>query len=212
MKIELEEPTINICKFCLQEKKSAKSLYAHQALCKSNPDAKNPADWTTNNNKGKPSWNAGLFGDDRLQHSDESKKIMSELALARSDEWHKENGKRVSETIKRKVEAGEWHTSLAKNMHIAYNGEDLHGTWELGFAKYCDENSILWERNKQSFPYSHEDKNRRYTPDFYLPEKDEYIEIKGFATLKDEAKWQQFPKDKKLRILMKKELQELKII
>lgn len=42
-----------------------------------------------------------------------------------------------------------------------------------------------------------------------LPETDEYIEIKGYKTIKDEAKWSQFPSHRKLRVLMKKELLEL---
>jgi PAB1-binding protein PBP1 len=50
------------------------------------------------------------------------------------------------------------------------------------------------------------------TPDFYLPGTDEFIEIKGYKTEKDTAKWNQFPADKKLTILMHKELKDMQII
>ena len=201
-----------ICKFCGDDRKSKKSLFAHQALCKFNPDGKSPSSWATGNRKGIPSWNSGLSGDERCKHSKESKQIMSEKMKERSVEWHKENGKRISESIQKKVEEGTWHTSLAKNMHIEYNGVDLHGSWELAYAKYLDFNNIKWVRNKDSFLYVYEEKQRRYTPDFYLLDAEEYVEIKGFKTNKDIAKWKQFPSDKKLKILMKAELKELNIL
>ena len=55
-------------------------------------------------------------------------------------------------------------------------------------------------------------KELRYTPDFFLPETSQYIEIKGYKVPKDEAKWEQFPKDAKLKILMKQDLKDLNII
>ena len=71
----------------------------------------------------------------------------------RATEWHVENGKRISESVKKKVEEGTWHTSLARNMHIDYKGFDLHGTWELKYAQYLDSIGISWIRNKDSFSY-----------------------------------------------------------
>ena len=62
----------------------------------------------------------------------------------------------------------------------------------------------------ESFEYNFENKVRHYTPDFYLTDSDTYIEIKGFKTEKDDAKWKQF--SKKLIVLTKAELKELGII
>jgi hypothetical protein len=59
--------------------------------------------------------------------------------------------------------------------------------WELKYAQYLDEIGVVWERNTASFPYEFEGKMRNYTPDFYLPMTDEYVEIKGYKTEKDEA-------------------------
>ena len=201
-----------LCKFCNKECKSDRSRSSHQTLCKKNPDHKNPADWATGHRKGVTSWNAGLVGDHRLKHSAETKKLLSELNLKRSPEWNKENGKRISKVVNEKVANGEWHTSLAKHMHIDYNGVDLHGSWELKYAQYLDSNNIAWIRNKEVFNYEFEGKTRRYTPDFYLPETDEYVEVKGYKTEKDAAKWAQFPKHRKLVVLMKNELKAMKIL
>lgn len=119
--------------------------------------------------------------------------------------------KNISKTIAAKVAAGTWHTSLAKKMHIVYKGIPLHGTWELKYAKYLDEMGIVWVRNTDSFSYRYEDKERRYTPDFYLPETDRYVEVKGYKTKKDDAKWSQFPPHRTLLVLMKKDLLSLGI-
>ncbi len=94
-------------------------------------------------------------------------------------------------------------------MHYTYKGINLHGKQELAFAKFLDEKHIKWIRCKESFPYIFEDVERRYTPDFYLPETDEYVEIKGFRTKKDLAKWQCFPKNKILTVYYGKHLKEL---
>lgn len=118
----------------------------------------------------------------------------------------------LSKIISAKVANGTWHTSLARRMHVDYKGIDLHGSWEVAYAKYLDQNNIKWIRNKDSFDYVFENKKRKYTPDFYLTESQEYIEIKGYKTAKDCAKWEQFPKDEVLKILTEKELRELKII
>lgn len=96
-------------------------------------------------------------------------------------------------------------------MHYSYNGVDLHGTWELAFAIYLDKNNISWKRPTVRFKYEYENKTRYYTPDFYLVDTDEFIEIKGYKTSKDDAKWDQFPKDKKLTVLMHEQLDSMGI-
>ena len=97
-------------------------------------------------------------------------------------------------------------------MHHNYNGVDLHGSWELKYAKHLDSNNILWERCNTVFKYVFEGKERQYKPDFFLPDTNEYVEIKGYVTPKDQAKWEQFPKDITLKVLMKQDLKKLNII
>ena len=82
----------------------------------------------------------------------------------------------------------------------------------MAYAKYLDENKIKWIRNKDIFSYSFDGKERKYKPDFYLIDEDVYVEIKGYKTDKDTAKWLQFPTHRKLKVLMKKELKELGLI
>ncbi len=137
---------------------------------------------------------------------------LSKKAKEKNANESEESKLKRKNTINEKVRKGEWHTSLAKNMHINYKGVDLHGSWELKYAQYLDANGIRWIRNKESFHYFFEGTDRRYTPDFYLPDFDQYVEIKGHKTNKDDAKWSQFPSYRKLVILTKVELKKLAIL
>lgn len=142
--------------------------------------------------------------------SEETRRKISIANSNRSKEFIQAISQKISQTVRKKVERGEWHTSLVKKMHYYYKGEDLHGRWELAYAQWLDKQNIKWIRNKEQFDYIFENKQRKYTPDFYLPQTDEYIEIKGYETNKDRAKWEQFPKT--LKILKYKELKQLNII
>lgn len=203
-----------VCKFCAKLCKNQNSLRNHERMCKSNPDRQNSSEW---NNK-----NGNLGKSNQYVKAKENGVIcnvpehviqkLTEANASRTKEWHAENGKRISATINEKVKAGTWHTSLAKKMHISYNGIGLHGSWELRYAKFLDSKNIQWLRNKESFVYEFEGKVRRYTPDFYLPETCEYIEIKGYKTPKDDAKWSYFPSEKKLKVLLRHDLKILGII
>lgn len=208
-----------ICVHCGKECKNDNSHRNHQRLCKNNSNRQltpfHNLDFQRNK-LGKGGENqytkAKRLGLPAPTVSENTRLKLSTASSRRTKEWNIENGKRISKTVKKKVEEGTWHTSLARHMHINYNGVDLHGSWELGYAKFLDKNNIKWIKNKDSFAYIYEGKERRYTPDFYLIESDQYIEIKGYKTDKDEAKWSQFPKHRKLTVLMKKDLKELKIL
>lgn len=113
----------------------------------------------------------------------------------------------ISSSVNRKIVAGTWHNSFARARRQTYKNESFDGTWEVKLATWFDANSITWQRNKESFPYSFEGKQRRYTPDFFLPNIDCYVEVKGWKTSKDEAKWYHFPK--KLVVLSGSDLQLL---
>lgn len=84
----------------------------------------------------------------------------------------------------------------------------LHGSWEMIYADYLNRHGILWIKNKIGFKYFYENQERTYFPDFYLENENLYVEVKGYETEKDIAKWKYFPH--KLRIIRKKEINEIK--
>jgi hypothetical protein len=81
---------------------------------------------------------------------------------------------------------------------------ELDSTWELEYAKYLDKNKIKWKRNLIKFPYRYNKRISYYVPDFFLVKEDIYIEVKGFETERDEAKWKDFPY--KLKVLRREDL------
>lgn len=197
------------CKYCGKECKNKNSLVQHEIRCKENPNKIDTSNsW---NNKNRQVWNKGLTKETSksLQKASETYKKNRELGLHKSipNPMNNPNSrKKLSETCLRKSKEGTWHTSLAKSMHINYNGVDLHGSWEFKYAKFLDFNNIRWERCKDRFPYTYKNKLHYYTPDFYLPEDDKYIEIKGYITDKDYAKWKQIPKNISFEVLTRKDL------
>ena len=67
-----------------------------------------------------------------------------------------------------------------------------YGTWEQKVAEYFNENKIDYQKEKKSFKL--EDLNQTYTPDFYLPELNLWVEIKGRIYDVWQNKWNSFLK------------------
>jgi hypothetical protein len=206
------------CSFCERLCKNKKGYRNHARLCSKNPERQSTVFQTDQEAVQKSRGlfknqysKAAVLGLAKPELSEGTLKKLSMNALSRSAEWNRKNGERIRDTVNKMIASGKWHTSLAKRMHHNYKGVDLHGKWELRYAQYLDRNEIKWERCKTSFSYEFEGKQRKYTPDFYLIETNEYVEIKGYKTPKDEAKWSQFPKSETLLVLMKKELKNLGI-
>ena len=201
------------CKFCNRLCKNGNSLRNHERLCSLNSNRQFTPFQNLHFQRSKKSGNQYLKAERLgLPKPKISESTRQKLILAnknRSKELRKKHSEVVSKTIREKVINGTWHVSLAKNLHFEYKGEDLHGKWELKYAIYLDKNNIQWKRNKERFKYIFENKERYYIPDFYLPDTDTYVEIKGFETNKDKAKWFYFPK--KLLIIKSNDLKKLGI-
>ena len=203
------------CKFCNKTCKNANSQRNHSRLCKLNPNKQKTFFETNKNdirikNQKNQYVKARELGLPKPKISEETRKKLSSAVKSRNKEFTTKIGRKISKTIKNKVTQGKWHCSLARKMHYNYKNINLHGTWELKYAQFLDQNNILWERCKNSFSYVFENEKRRYTPDFYLPQSDEYVEIKGYKTKKDEAKWEQFPK--KIVILREDDLKKMGVL
>lgn len=109
---------------------------------------------------------------------------------------------------------GKRNPSFGKQTHGKgqwYKDYFMRSSWEVKFAKFLDANNITWLYESKTFDLG----NCTYTPDFYLPETDEYIEIKGFW--RDDAKFKYeltkiFYSEINLKLLCKADMQELKLI
>lgn len=67
------------------------------------------------------------------------------------------------------------------------NGIKVQGTWERDFAIELVNNNLEWNRYK-TFIYLDNGIKRRYRPDFYLPQFNIFIEIKGYWWNSDKSK------------------------
>jgi len=99
-----------------------------------------------------------------------------------------------------------------KYKKIKYKGIKMRSSWEVAYAKWLDKKNIKWQYEPKTFELS---KENTYTPDFYLPETDTYVEIKGRWYNDAKKKFKLFQKKYysiNLILLTRKELRKLKII
>lgn len=200
------------CQFCGKFCKNKNSLCNHERLCKLNPNRQISSFVAYNKTATHVAWNKGLTAetDARVRRNGESlHKYYEANPNLKRKPLTEEHRAKISATINNKVTNGTWHASLARNMHYTYRGIDLHGMWEVRFAEWLDTNNIEWRRPSENFPYTFDGVLHQYTPDFYLIDSKTYIEIKGYKTNKDQAKWDQFPADKILKVLMAEDLLKL---
>jgi len=89
-----------------------------------------------------------------------------------------------------------------------YKGINMRSGYEIGYAKYLDRNIIKWEYEPKTFDLG----NTAYTPDFYLPESDTYVEIKGWMRKEASIKIKKFIKQNpniKYLLLGERKLKEI---
>ena len=174
------------CQYCGRQCKNKNSLINHERLCVSNPDHQDKeylyragGGW----NKGLPAWNSGLT------------KETSDIIAKSAEKW-KENykkgiykkplGKGSTEEVE--TERKKKLSTFAKNNNnfwklkrkhiVEYNGFKFDSTYEVIVAKSLDSNGVCWEKPK-SFKYIFNSVEHTYTPDFYLPDYDLYLDPKN---------------------------------
>jgi hypothetical protein len=196
-----------ICKFCNREANTTTSNIQHELYCKSNPNKKiKTASMGMSGKKGANQYTYGAKMDDETRN-----KIRESTIRLNVERWgNPQNRIKHSEAMKRAVANNpEAYTSSnrGRTKQIIYKGIKFQGSWELTFFKWCEDKNITCERNIEGFAYEWNG-TRTYFPDFYLPSYDSYVEVKGYKTEQDDAKWKQFPK--KLLTVVKKDIDNIK--
>lgn len=174
-----------VCKFCGKECKNKNSLVQHEIRCKLNPN-KNELPNTSGKNNGmygKHAWNKGLNKDidDRVKQSSETfKKRRSEgkyklTGKAKTPEIEQRRKNKLSKYAKENNNFWKYR----KKHLIKYKNFQFDSSYEIEVVKSLEENNIKWEKPK-SFKYiDNNNKEHTYTPDFYLPEYDVYLDPKN---------------------------------
>lgn len=178
-----------ICRYCDSVRKSNNSLVQHEIRCKKNPNAievKPSYGMLGKKGKNQYSYGAVASAETRRKQSEASKKQV----------WSAERRKKHSETMRRAVlenpESYSKNNIIGRVKIFEYKGFRLKGSWELKTATWLDDQNITWEYEAGPQSYLWEGRDHLYFPDFYLPDLNTYLEVKGYKTERDEAKWSQF--------------------
>lgn len=161
------------CRFCGRECASTNGLRSHETTCSLNPARVK-----------------GKRGDPWKNVTPERRSL---IASTRNKKRDPSVNAKISATCLKKAACGEWHHGAGRSKKPLYKGIRLDSSWELRLVEWLDMNRVVWVRNKERFPYEWRGKTRSYLPDFFLPETSTYIEVKGFTTERDLAKWASFP-------------------
>ena len=73
------------------------------------------------------------------------------------------------------------------------NNTFFRSSWEANLARYYNYANIQWKYEPETFYFSgYKRGSISYTPDFYLPETNQWIEVKGYFNSKDRTKIKRF--------------------
>lgn len=174
------------CQFCGSSFTTRNGLCNHERQCKQNPNRQQLAytsfdGYNASRKAGDViTWNKGLTKatDERLANRG---KVLSER-YASGELKPAFAGRRHSEATKAKLSAIAVVNQLGGHPYrkkIEYNGVSLDSNLELLLAQRLDELNIKWERCGR-FPYIDANgKKHTYTPDFYLPDYNIYLDPKN---------------------------------
>jgi hypothetical protein len=190
-----------ICQYCSKDCKNENSHKNHERLCPNNLNRV-----YTNHRLGKIGGNQYTKGTakpisdlTRKKLSDASKKIV----------WTEEKRLSHSEAMKTAVANNPDSYSSGNRgrvKRIEYDGVSFQGKWELYFYQWCKRNNVNVGKCTEWFEYEWNG-IRKYFPDFILPDHETYVEVKGYKTERDTAKWNQFKN--KLLVVDKKDIPKL---
>jgi hypothetical protein len=207
-----------ICK-CGKKFDNSNSLNAHFSHCLIYRNGLKPI----NRFKGKENWNKGLSKDIDKRIEKYSKSLKSSLnsGKIKPSFLGKHHSKKTREKMSL-IQATDPKGGICK--WIPYQRGDkiiyLQGTWELKYAQYLDSLKLEWIKPghgdlKNSFYWVDDEGIKRiYTPDFYVFDWNQYIEIKGYWRPKDRIKMKKVLEQNKIdiQIIEIKEMKELSLI
>ena len=202
----------NECKFCSRLFQYSRYVRKHQLYCKCNPEyidkVHSDIEWSKIRTGGNQYTKAielgqskpGITDIDRANRANRTRQLV----------WTAERKAALSRGMKIAVaHAPESYTSANRERTKQIEKYDIkfQGHWELEFYEWCLRHNISVERCIKRFRYEYNG-TRSYNPDFYIPSRDLYVEVKGYMTPKDEAKWRDFPLS--LRIIRESDIKAIR--
>lgn len=184
------------CK-CGRQFDAPNSFNGHKRFCSVHRNGIPPSgvrkkgDGYTPPNKGKTL--EQLIGEDRAK---EAKKKMSDFMIKR----HRDTPTVHSSETKQRISIARINV-LETSKHIPWfdvGGIKVQGNWERNVAIRLTELGYQLDRHKVRY-----DNHRHYTPDFYIPGLNVYVEVKGWLSDRDVEKYKKvFESNPNLRIVL----------
>lgn len=211
------------CQYCQRSCKNLNALKQHECRCKLNPNRISLDYYKTRDNS-KCGWNKGLTKetDERVaKHS----QYLKEYYLTHNSSF---KGKHHSEKSKQKLSKialeNNYQDHFGSHKSYNYKGIKFISSYEVKVAESLDLNGIKWIKPKSGiFKYKDfKGKLHSYTPDFYLPEYNVYLDPKneyllthinptlGYSDI-DKINWVMTQNNIKVLILNKDQLDWLQI-
>lgn len=156
-----------ICQYCGRNSLTERSHKSHQSLCHSNPNRKiAKVDYSKRKSRNQFSKAKDLG----LEVPKSKTKGITRI------------GKPHSEETKQKLSISAINRGfggVTQSRWIRYNGAVLGSSYELILAKDLDKNQVEWVKPRRFEYIDPFGKKRTYTPDFYLPTFDLYLDPKN---------------------------------
>lgn len=194
------------CK-CGREFKSQQALNGHVGKCKiANPNYISPSkkDGYVNPMKGRPAWNKGLTKKTSLIVANYSESISKSIKNKKRKPLSDDTKQKLSIIMKEKYSKNPPKVA-GRSKCGWYKGFYCRSSWELAYLIYHLEHNINIESVTSGFKYIWEGSEHTYFPDFYLPDTNTYVEIKGYYSKQSLEKTKQF--EGNLLVLRYRELQ-----
>jgi len=216
------------CQYCEKECKNKNSLAQHEIRCKSNSNKiEVKSNFTLYNEKVKLGeiereysnqfTKAEKLGLEKPKVSDETKEKLSKKAkdCVWTKERREQHSKIMIETAIKNPSSYSCNnvcgrTKLYETIDSLGNKTKVNGGWERLVSEYLNNLNINWINTiEEEFYYEWDGKLRRYYPDFYLPDYNFYIEVKGYERDRDLEKWKS-KVGEKLVIIKSNEIKQIK--
>lgn len=168
-----------LCKFCSSQRKNENSLRNHERLCKLNP---NKGTHSGGRRVGSTAWNRGLSKDTDARVAKMSRTLSATQTKQVQDGTYVP--RRMGQAARLRLsESQSLYNRGGRSKWFEVSGIKVQGTWERDVAVKLTELGIVWlkpKTNTDLFKYELDGKVRSYAPDFYLPDLDIYLEVKGY--------------------------------
>ena len=201
-----------ICQYCGKEYKNKKALVQHEIRCKLNPNKIDLSYIKSGHSKGHKGGNQFTKAKEEGREiiiSEETRKKLGNYwrGKTHTEEEKQKISKGMKLAVQKYPESYSCSNVCGRVKHYIYNGFKIDGKWELEVAKYLDSKNIKWIKPIKGFEYIWNNDIHIYYPDFYLPEYDYYIEVKGYQRERDLCKWNSV---ERLIIIKDKEIKSIR--